>query len=69
MPGAIAEAMNQPPSEVCRNIIAFQNAHEGKALEHLPVYVKVFEDTFESSDSSYQLHILDGHQSIFDSGR
>jgi hypothetical protein len=48
MPEAIAEAMGQPPSEVCLNIIAFRNAHQIKALEHLPVYVKVFEDTFES---------------------
>lgn len=48
LPEAIAAAMSQPPSEVCLNIIAFRNAHQTKALEHLPVYVKVFEDTFES---------------------
>lgn len=48
MPAVIAEAISQPPSEVCLNIMAFRVAHESKSLEHMPVYVKVFEDTFET---------------------
>jgi hypothetical protein len=48
IPETITEAMSRPPSEICLNIIAFRNAHQTKALDHLPRYVKIFEDAFES---------------------
>lgn len=47
MPEVIAEAMAQPASEVCLDIISYRDAHKAKGLVHLPVHVKVFEDTFE----------------------
>lgn len=48
MPEIIAEAMRQPASEICLSILSYRDAHKAKALAHLPVHVKVFEDTFES---------------------
>lgn len=47
MPEVIAEVMRHPPSEVCLSIITHRDVHKAKALAHLPVHVKVFEDTFE----------------------
>ena len=47
MPEVIAEVMRHPPSEVCLNIITARDVHKAKALAHLPVHVKIFEDTFE----------------------
>ena len=48
IPEVIAKAMSQPPSGVCLSIISYRNTHKVKALAYLPVYVKVYEDTFES---------------------
>ena len=47
MPEVIAEVMRHPPSEVYLSIITARDVHKAKALAHLPVHVKIFEDTFE----------------------
>jgi hypothetical protein len=47
MPEVIVKAMERHHSELCLDIINYRDCHKTKALSHLPVYIKLFEDTFE----------------------
>lgn len=47
MPEVIVKAMEMHHSELCLDIINYRDYHKDKALIHLPVHIKLFEDTFE----------------------
>lgn len=47
MPEVILKAMERHHSELCLDIINYRDYHKAKALIHLPVHIKLFEDTFE----------------------
>lgn len=48
----ISEALNKPYSRFCLDIITLQNEYQGKTLEGMHGYVKLFEDNLEQLSSA-----------------